>query len=62
MQSYTWLENLTLGALILIAILWMQAGARSAFQRSKNTPAAWGSVLLPLIIVVLFVVFLIMMV
>jgi hypothetical protein len=62
MQSYTWWENLILGALVLMVVLWMQAGAKSTFQRSKKTPADWGSVLLPLGFVVLFVVFLIMMV
>lgn len=62
MQSYAWWENLILGALLLLVVLWMQSGAKSALQRSKNKPSDWGSVLMPLGFVVLFVVFLIVMV
>jgi hypothetical protein len=62
MQSYAWWENVILGALVLMVVLWMQSGAKSALQRSKNIPADWGSVLLPLGFVVLFVIFLIVMV
>jgi hypothetical protein len=62
MQSYTGWENVLLAALVLMVVLWMQAGAKSALQRSKQIPADWGSVLLPLGFVVLFVIFLIVMV
>jgi hypothetical protein len=62
MQSYTWWENIILGVLVLMVVLWMQAGTRSALQRSKNAPSDWVSVLLPLGFVVLFVIFLIVMV
>lgn len=61
-MQYTWWENLILGIIVLMAVFWMQAGAKSAFQRSKQVPADWGSVVLPLGLVVMFVIFLIMMV
>ncbi|MEQ1635697.1 MAG: hypothetical protein ABL903_03325 [Methylococcales bacterium] len=43
MQSYAWWENIILGALVLmVVVLWMQAGAKSALQRSKKVPSDWG--------------------
>jgi hypothetical protein len=62
MQFYAWWENLILGVLVLIVVMWMQSGAKSAFLRSKNAKSDWFGALLPLSFVVLFVIFLIVMV
>lgn len=57
----TW-ENLILGALALLLLFWMTPGIKAALARSKQTPSDWQSVMLPLGLVVLFVLFLIAMV
>ncbi len=57
----TW-ESLILGALALLLLFWMTPGIKAALARSKQTPSDWPSVLLPLGLVVLFVLFLIAMV
>lgn len=57
----TW-ESLILGALALLVLFWLQPGIKAAVARSKQTPSDWPSVLLPLSLVVLFVLFLIAMV
>jgi len=56
------LENLVLGALAILLLLWMQPGAKAALQRSKQTQSDWPSVLLPLGLVAMLVIFLIAMV
>lgn len=60
MQS-TW-ENLILGALALLLLLWMTPGVKAAVARSQQIPPDWPSVLLPLALVAMFVLFLIAMV
>jgi len=55
-------ENLILGALALLLLFWMQPGLKAAMARSKQTPSDWPSLVLPLGIVVMFVLFLIAMV
>jgi|APLak6261674355_1056100.scaffolds.fasta_scaffold00357_9 hypothetical protein len=57
----TW-ESLILGALALLLLFWMQPGIKAALARSKQAPSDWPSVLLPLGLVVMFVLFLIAMV
>ncbi|MCQ8116030.1 hypothetical protein [Methylomonas rosea] len=57
----TW-ENLILGALALLLLFWMQPGIKAALARSKQTPSDWPSVIVPLLMVVMFVLFLIAMV
>lgn len=56
------LENLILGGLVLLLLLWVRPGIKASIERSKQTPADWPSVLLPIGFVVLFVLFLIAMV
>lgn len=56
----TW-EMLVIGALALLIVLWFRPGIRSQLARSREAPARWGDVVLPLGLVVLFVVFLIML-
>lgn len=53
------LENLILGGLALLLILIMKPGIKAALARSKQAPADWPGVLMPLVFVVLFVLFLI---
>lgn len=60
--SFTWWENVLLGVMVLLVVLWFQTGTKAALARSKNTPADWKAVLLPLIFVIMLVVFLIAMV
>jgi hypothetical protein len=57
----TW-ESLILGALALLLLFWMQPGIKAALARGKQTPSDWPSVLLPIGLVVMFVLFLIAMV
>ncbi len=56
------MENIILGALAILLLFWMQPGIKAALARSKQTPSNWPSVILPLGLVVLFVLFLIAMV
>lgn len=56
------LEYLVLGALAILFLFWMQPGIKAAMARSKQTPADWQSVILPIGLVVMFVLFLIAMV
>lgn len=55
-------ESLILGALALLLLLWMAPGVKTAVARSKQSPADWQSLWLPLGLVVMFVLFLIAMV
>lgn len=55
-------ESLTLGALALLLLFWMRPGIKAAQERSRKTPSDWQSLLLPLGLVVMFVLFLIAMV
>ena len=57
----TW-ENLLLGALALLVIFWMKPGIKAAMEKSKTAKADWPGLLIPLVLVVLFVMFLIAMV
>ena len=55
-------ENLILGALAILLLLWMQPGIKAALERSKQAQSDWSSLIAPLGLVVLFVLFLIAMV
>ncbi len=56
------MENIILGALAILLLFWMQPGIKAALARSKHPPSNWPSVILPLGLVALFVLFLIAMV
>jgi TRAP-type C4-dicarboxylate transport system permease small subunit len=56
------LESLILGALAILLIFWMQPGLKAALAKSKQAPSDWSSVILPIGLVVMFVLFLIAMV
>jgi hypothetical protein len=62
MQTFTWWEYLLLGLVVLYVLMSVQVNAKTAFERSKQVPSDWKSVLVPLTLVVLFVFFLIAMV
>jgi len=55
----TALETLVLGGLVLLLLFWTMPGIKAAIERSKQVPADWRSVVLPIALVVLFVLFLI---
>jgi hypothetical protein len=55
-------ENLIAGTLALLLLFLMWPGIKVAMARSKNAPSDWPSLLIPLSLVVMFVVFLIAMV
>lgn len=56
------IEMIVLGALVVLLLFWTKPGLKTALERSKQAPADWQSLVLPLGLVVLFVLFLIMMV
>lgn len=57
----TW-ENLFLGVFALLLIFWLTPGIKAALAKSKTVQADWPAVLVPLILVVLFALFLVGMV
>lgn len=62
MESLSTWENVLLGALALLMIFWMKPGIKAALEKSKTAKTDWPSLLIPLALVVLFVLFLIAMV
>jgi len=58
----TTLESLMLGALVILLLFWMKPGIKASMERSRQSQADWGSVVVPIGLVVLFVLFLIAMV
>ncbi|WP_347988286.1 hypothetical protein [Methylomonas sp. AM2-LC] len=55
-------EKLIVGTLAMLLLFLMWPGIKAAMARSKNAPSDWPSLLIPLALVVIFVVFLIAMV
>jgi hypothetical protein len=62
MESLSTWENVLLGALALLMIFWMKPGIKAALEKSKTAKTDWAGLLIPLVLVVLFVLFLIAMV
>lgn len=56
------MENILLGILVILLLFWIRPGIKATMARSKQTPADWQSVVLPIGLVVMFVFFLIAMV
>lgn len=56
------MEMVVLSAITILLLFWLQPGMKAAIQRSRQGQADWRSVLLPLGLVVMFVIFLIAMV
>lgn len=59
MESPSTWESILIGLIALLVIFWFGSGIKATIERSKQTEADWGAVLLPLAVVVLFVFFLI---
>jgi len=62
METFSGLEKVLLGAMLLLVLFWMGPGIKSALAQSKKAPTDWFGVLVPLGVVVLWVIFLIVMV
>ena len=56
------MENILLGILVVLLLFWIRPGIKATIVRSKQSPADWQSVVLPIGLVVMFVLFLIAMV
>lgn len=56
------MEMVILGAMTILLLFWLRPGIKAALARGKQAQADWPSVLLPLGLVVMFVIFLIAMV
>lgn len=62
MEMALW-EKVLLGVGVLLIILWFRPGIKTIWKRSKEAENKdWGSLLLPIGMVVIFVVLLILMV
>jgi hypothetical protein len=58
-QPETW-ELIAIGAVVLLVLFWFRPGLKQAFKQSAEaTNKDWGSLLLPLGLVILFVIVLI---
>jgi hypothetical protein len=55
-------EMIVLSALAVLMVFWLRPGIKAAMARSKQVSADWQSVVVPLGLVVMFVLFLIAMV
>jgi hypothetical protein len=62
MESLLTWENLLMGAVAILVIFWMSPGIKAALEKSKTAKSDWPGLLIPLVLVVLFVLFLISMV
>lgn len=56
------MENILLGILVVMLLFWLRPGIKTTMARSKQAPADWQSLILPIGLVVMFVLFLIAMV
>jgi hypothetical protein len=61
MEFSMW-ENILLGVMVLGVIFWMKPGLKSSMQQSKNAESDWMSFVVPMVLVVMFVIFLVAMV
>lgn len=57
-QMATW-EMILLGAVAILVIFWFRPGIKAMLERSQHAEKDWPSVLIPIAMVVLFVIFLI---
>ena len=62
MEMVLW-QKVLLGVGVLLIVLWFRPGIKAAWKKSQEAENKdWGSLLLPIGMVVIFVVFLILMV
>jgi hypothetical protein len=62
MESFSVWENILLGVMVLLVILWFRPGIKATWRQSQGAESDWAGLLLPLGLVVLFVIFLMMVV
>jgi heme/copper-type cytochrome/quinol oxidase subunit 2 len=63
MEQMSTFEMILLGILVLGVLLWTGPGVKAMLQKSREAENPdWAGALLPIVLVVLFVIFLIMMV
>ncbi|MFQ5644881.1 MAG: hypothetical protein ACE5FQ_14460 [Thiogranum sp.] len=63
MESMALWEKLLLGIMVVLVLLWIRPGLKTAFsERRKASRAEWMSVLVPVALVAAFVVLLMMLV
>lgn len=62
MEAFSSWESLLLGVMVILIIFWMRPGIKASIEQSKSADSDWGSVLLPLGLVVMFVIFLVAMI
>jgi hypothetical protein len=55
-------EKLVLGVLVIGVIFWLKPGIKAAIEKSRQAKSDWPSLLVPMALVSLFVIFLMMMV
>lgn len=61
-QPSTW-EMLLLGVLVILVLFWFGPGIRATLERSRQAKTRdWAGFLLPIVLVILFVLFLMKMV
>ena len=53
----TW-EQILIGALALLMVLWFFPGIKPMLEESKEAPKDWAGLLIPISLVVAFVIFL----
>lgn len=54
-------EKIIVGILMLLVVLWFLPGTRTMIEASKKASKDWEGFLIPMVAVVLFIVFLILM-
>jgi hypothetical protein len=57
----TW-ETILMGAVALLVIFWMKPGIKASIQQSKMAKPDWLGFFIPMVLVVIFILFLIAMV
>jgi hypothetical protein len=63
MEQMSTFEMILLGIIVLGVLLWTGPGVKAMLQKSREAENPdWAGALLPIVLVVLFVIFLIMMV
>ena len=62
MQPMGTFEAILLGAIAILLVFWFRPGIKASLEQSRQAKKDWPSVIIPLALVVLFVVFLVSLV
>ena len=54
----TW-EKLVIGAVTILVLFWFFPGIKPMLEKSREAPKDWASLLIPIALVILFILFLI---